>query len=218
MSCCVFPPDIDTQFDARYADRRLERYRRKGVEGTTRRLLAAISDAGAGGATVLDIGGGVGALACELIAEGARHATVVEASKASLDAARAEGLRRRAGARLALIHGDFVAMSSNVDSADIVTLDKVVCCFPDMQSLIDRSVAHARRLYGITYPRDVWWNRLLIAAQNALRRLRGSGFRAYVHSAREMERRIVTAGLALRRRRRGLIWVTDLYERRTTAA
>lgn len=206
------------QFDARHADQQLQRYRRGKIHRATRRLLAAISEAGAQGATVLDVGGGVGALACELLAGGAKSVTIVEASRAALDAARAEGLRRRAGDRLALVHGDFVELAPHVDAADIVTLDKVVCCFPDMAGLIDRSATHARRLYGIVLPRDVWWTRLFVAAENLMRRMKGTDFRVYVHPAKEIERRIAAAGLTLRRRRRGLIWVTDLYERSPEAA
>ena len=206
---------IETQFDAKRAHRELQRYRSKGLDRSTRHLLEAITEAGAAGATVLDVGGGVGALACELLGAGAARATIVDASEASLEAARAEGLRRGVGDRLELIRGDFVALAADVATADIAALDKVVCCFPDMEALVDRSVEHAERLYGIVYPRDAWWTRWWVSTENLLRELGGCGFRAYVHSTREIERRIAAAGLTLRRRRRGLVWVVDLYERRS---
>lgn len=208
-ACCI----ADAHFDDRFADKQLERYRHRGVRGATRRLLTAISAAGVRGATVLDVGGGIGALASELLAAGATQATVVDASRASLDAARVQALRRGVGTRTQLVHGDFVALAPGIEAADVVTLDKVVCCSPDMAGLIDRSSERARRLYGIVYPRDAWWNRLVIAAQNMLRRVRGTSFRMYVHPVAEIERRIARGGLVLRSRQRDLLWVTDLYER-----
>ncbi|MEO8563899.1 MAG: hypothetical protein ABI601_17600 [bacterium] len=64
--------------------------------------------------------------------------------------------------------GDFVEIVAEVDQADDVSLDKVVCCYHDMESLLAVSAVHARRRYGVVYPRDGWWVRLFIAAENSV--------------------------------------------------
>lgn len=61
MDCCERTV-YDDQFDARRADERLREYRRKGPNGWTARLVAALSADGVEGLTVLDIGAGVGAV------------------------------------------------------------------------------------------------------------------------------------------------------------
>jgi magnesium-protoporphyrin O-methyltransferase len=207
--CCA----IDENFDRKVAEAELARYRRRGASPSTRKLLKAIGEAGPAG-PVLDVGGGIGVIAHELIAAGAPHATVVDVSAAFLAAARDEVERRRAADRLALVHGDFVALATEIAVADVVTLDKVVCCYPDMERLLDASASRARRLYGIVYPRDAWWVRLAVATQNAIRRARRKSFRVYVFPNAEIGRAIRRLGHSLVRRERGFVWVVELYERR----
>ena len=103
MSCCAHCSAIGTTFDRRVARRDLARYRRRGPNRSTRALLAAIGDAGGvAGASVLDVGGGVGAVTEELLASGAARATLVDASPAYLSSAREEGERRGTLGRLEL--------------------------------------------------------------------------------------------------------------------
>lgn len=212
-SCCA----IDEMFDRRFAEAQLERYRRKGPSPSTRKLIDALRKAGLEGATVLDVGGGIGAIALELVGDGAERATVVDASAASLAAGRSEAARRNTSDRVDLMHGDFVALAPELPPADIVTLDKVVCCYPDMEPLIGESATRARRLYGIIYPRDAGWLRLGVAVLNAMRRVRGKAFRAHVYANAAIEAVIRRAGLTLRTRQRGLVWVVDLYDRASRA-
>ncbi|MGH7710936.1 MAG: class I SAM-dependent methyltransferase, partial [Gemmatimonadaceae bacterium] len=100
MTCRAHCCAIDGLFDRRVAQRDLKRYRRKGPSPSTRRLLSSTRLAGIVGETVLDIGGGIGAVAQELLDAGAARATLVEASAAYLSAARDEVERRDTSARL----------------------------------------------------------------------------------------------------------------------
>ena len=45
-------------------------------------------------------------------------------------------------------------MSDEIEAADVVTLDRVICCYPDMEALVGRSAERALRLYGLVHPRD----------------------------------------------------------------
>jgi 2-polyprenyl-3-methyl-5-hydroxy-6-metoxy-1,4-benzoquinol methylase len=213
MTCAAHCCAIEETFDHRLAKRELENYRRKGPSPSTERLLAFISEAGIAGASVLDVGGGIGTIAHELLEAGAARATVVDASDAYLAAALDEVQRRGSGAALEILHGDFATLAGDLPSADLVTLDKVVCCYPDMERLLAASTGRARRLYGIVYPRDGWWMRLAIAAENALRVLRRSAFRVYVFRNAAIEAAVQRAGFSLRKRERGLHWVVALFER-----
>ena len=217
MSCAGHCCAIDEHFDRRIAEGELERYRRNGPSPSTRQLLRVIGEARLADATLLDIGGGIGTIAHELLDAGAPHATVVDASAAFIAAARDESERRRAADRLELVHGDFVTLAPEISVADVVTLDKVVCCYLDMEGLVDSSTSRARRLYGIIYPRDGWWVRFSIAVQNTVRGARGKTFRAYVYANAAIEDRIRRNGFSLRRRDRGFFWVVDLFERTAAA-
>jgi SAM-dependent methyltransferase len=208
--CCA----VATMFDEKVASRDLRNYRRRGAGGPTRRLLAAIREAGVQRATLLDIGGGVGAVAHELLADDVTRATIIEPSASYLEAARQESKRRGTTDRLRLRQGDVVAMAAELEIADVVTLDKVVCCYPDMDMLLAVSAACARRLYGIVYPRDRWWVRLFIAVENGVRRVRGNAFQGFVHRNAAIDAALRSAGLVLRAQIPGVWWVVAVYERR----
>ena len=78
----------------------LRKYREKGPIASTRTLIDALKAVGVEGATLLDIGGGIGAIQHELLAAGVAHATSVDASAPYLGAAREESDRRGQGDRV----------------------------------------------------------------------------------------------------------------------
>jgi methyltransferase family protein len=212
MSACC--QGVDEVFGEKTARHDLRRYRKRGPSRQTRVLLDAIRRAGVERATLLDIGGGIGAIQQELLAGGAASATAVEASPAYLRAARSEAERRGTAARISYRAGDFVAIAADVEPADVVTLDRVICCYPDMESLVSRSADRARRVYGLVYPQDAWWVRLGIRAGNVLLRLSRREFRAHAHRTAAVDSVARAHGLepALRRRV-GPIWQVALYTR-----
>ena len=208
-SCC----GIDETFNDDVARRDLERFRRKGPRGTTRRLLDGIRATGVLGTTVLDVGGGIGPIVHELLAAGVARATLIDASVAYIAAARNEAERRGELERLTTRNEDFVTVATQLAPVDIVTLDRVICCYPDMEMLVGLSTSKARRLYGVVYPRDGWWMRLGMLAVNGVCRLRKTAFRVHVHAVKAIDREIRRAGMRRRMHYRGLIWEVALYER-----
>lgn len=211
-SCCL--PDYSHEFDDERARRDLLEYRAHGPKGTTRRLVEALREAGVEGATLLDIGGGVGVIQLELLAAGVSSAQDVDASQPYLRAAEGEAYQRGVEGRIRYLHGDFVAVAGQVDPADVVTLDRVICCYPDARALIRESASRARRLYGVAHPVDRWWTRAFIRVANLFCRISRSSFRAYVHPQALIDGLIADAGLVLRHVDTGWTWRTAIYERR----
>lgn len=207
--CC----GIERQFDDRVARKQLRRYRRKGPARTTRWLVDALSRTGVGGASFLDVGGGIGAIQHELAAAGAASGTNVDASPAYLAAAREEANRRGYADRMRYVEGDFVEAQSDVESADLVTLDRVVCCYPDMPALVDASASKARRAYGLVYPRENPLTRAAIGMLNFLQWLRRHPFRAFVHPTAAVERRIEAHGLRKTYHAQSILWQVALFSR-----
>ena len=214
MACCS-PGDspFDRQFDARHADKHLRAYRQKGPTGLTLALIEGLAEGGIDGRTVLDIGGGVGAVHHELLRSGAAAAVDVDASRAYISVARAEAERQGHAERVRYLLGDFVALADEVDPADLVALDRVICCYADMAALVGRSATLARRRYGVVYPRDSWLGRVGVAFINARLRLSRSSFRAYVHRTADVDSILTAHGLTKRLQRTTLIWQLAIYER-----
>ncbi len=212
MSCCQCQ-GIETLFDRRFVAKDLARYRTKGPDKTTRMLLDSLKAERVEGMTLLDIGGGVGAISNELFKAGISSATNVEASSAYLEAAKDEAARRGHAERVSYRHGDLLDLAADIPPADIVTLDRVICCYPDMQGLVGLSAARARKLYGVVYPRDTWWVKLGLAVENLVYRLRKSSFRVFSHPTEAVEALVTSNGLKRRSSHKTFVWQVVVYSR-----
>jgi SAM-dependent methyltransferase len=191
----------------------LKRYVKKGPDKTTRALVDAIVAEGVEGTTVLDIGGGIGAIQLELLGAGAARTEAVDASEAYIETAIAEAERRGYGDRTTARIGNFVELAESIEDADVVTLDRVVCCYPDVDALLGAAADKATRMVGLVYPRDIWWNQVVGRAMNALGWLTRDPTRWYLHRTGQVDRIMRRAGFAGREITRDWIWQVVLYRR-----
>lgn len=204
---------IEDFFDDAVARRELARYRRRGPSRTTRLLLDALEEDGVEGRTFLDVGGGVGAIQHELLSRGARSGVHADASPSYLETARAETERRGNGDRMGFVLGDFLEVADQVAPADLVTLDRVVCCYPDMEGLVDATASRARRAYALVFPRSTLLTRLGFRLLNWVQRLRSHPFHVFLHDPAAVEARVRRHGLQKRVHRRTLLWQVVVFFR-----
>lgn len=212
MSCCQCQ-GIETTFNRKTAAKELKKYREKGPDKTTRMLIDALKADGIEGMTLLDIGGGVGAIQHELLSTGASSCINVEASKAYIKAAKEEAERQGHVDRVSYHHGNFVDLAPDIPQADVVTLDRVICCYHDMQALVGLSSALASRLYGVVYPRDTWWVKIGLAVENFVHWIRRNPFRAFVHPTEAVDAMVRGNGLERRFYRKAGMWQVVVYAR-----
>lgn len=213
MNCCQCQ-GIEELFSQRYVMKELERYRLKGPDKTTQILIEAIKEAGVDGLTLLDIGGGVGLVQYALVDAGVQQVTSVDASRAYISAARTEAERRGCADHISYIYGDFVDLAQDIAPADIVTLDRVICCYHDMENLVTLSAERARNLYGLVYPRDTWWVKIGLAFENFFFWLQRNPFRSFVHPTKSVEELLESKGLKRRSYHQTLVWQVAVYSRK----
>ena len=206
---------IETQFDHEVAASKVRKYHQSGPQKESKILIDALIELGVEGYALLDVGGGFGVLEYELLKAGLSSATNVESSSAYLEEARSEAIRQAVLDRISLIHGNFVSVKHQISPADIVTLDKVICCYDDMVSLVSASVEKTTKLYGLIYPRDTWWVKVSIMVENLIRKIKGSNFRVIVHPASEIDRIVKDNGLKLAFCRNLIDWQIVIYTRET---
>jgi SAM-dependent methyltransferase len=163
--------------------------------------------------TLLDIGGGVGAIHHELLDAGAVSAVHVDASPAYIDAARDEATRRGHLEGVEFVEGDFVTLAPGIAPADVVTLDRVICCYPEMPAIVGAAADKAQRVLGAVYPPNVWWMRVAAWCINYVMRLRESEFRVFVHATDAIEAVLKEHGLEQATKKRMLLWVVATYTR-----
>lgn len=214
--CCRSGP-CEEMFGPRVARRSLERYRTKGLDRTERALVEAALESGIEGATVLEIGGGIGALQGELLQAGAARGEVVEIVAAyephARELAEERGLAERTRFRVV----DVLEEPAAVEPADVVLLNRVVCCSRDGVELTETAARLARRSLLLSYPRDTWWIRAGARALNVAQRLFRRSFRVFVHRPADLAAAAARSGLASERTGRGRIWEYAIMRRATPA-
>lgn len=213
MNCCLHCEDSRSVFGPDRAEADLRRYCRKGPDPSTRLILEELRRLPIEGTTVLDVGGGIGVLGLELMAAGAQRVVVVEASNASLEVSRQQFSERGWGDRLQAVLGDFATLGERTEVADLVTLDRVVCCYPDYEALLGRACDHAGKVLALSFPRNRWYVRASITLENLWRRLRGNSFRAFVHSPSRLAAVMERSGLRRVAERGTPLWVVEVYHR-----
>jgi magnesium-protoporphyrin O-methyltransferase len=217
MACCD-ARGCDEFFTDRFARKMASRYRKRGLDPTARRMVDFLDARGLGGATVLEIGGGVGEIEIELLKRGAARAVILELSTAydaeAVELARQAGFETRIERRVT----DIAADPAGVDVADIVVLHRVVCCYPDYERLLTAAAAHARRMVVFSHPPRNPLSRLVLGLQKLVFRVRGLEFRTFTHPPAAMV--AVLEGHGLRRTfgHRGMVWRIVGVEREVPAS
>jgi magnesium-protoporphyrin O-methyltransferase len=209
-SCCELTDNAFAEEDAR-GD--LKAYRKRGPARQTRLILDGIRGFGLKDASLLDIGGGIGAIYHELLGDVARQAVHVDASAAYLRAAREETERRGNQKWVQFIHADFTEVVHDLAAADVVSLDRVVCCYPDFRLLLAGAADKCGRVLALTYPRETWYVRLGLFLVNLFQRLRRDPFRAFLHPVSAINALLSEKGFQRVRLRRLFIWEAALFER-----
>lgn len=207
--CCAA---LEAHFHRDRVARELSSYRSEGAEPTTRALIEALEREGAAG-TLLDIGGGLGAIPAALLRDGVTSAVNVELSPSYLEASRTLAEEGGYADRIEHWLGDFVALAEEIEPADVVTLDRVICCYPEMDPLVELSATKALGVYGMVVPRTRWLMRAGIALKNLGRCLRGRAFRLYAHPIERIEEILLAGGLRPRSRTRTFAWEVRVYGR-----
>ena len=207
-NCCQMENKTFGEDSARHD---IKSYRKNGPAKQTKLILEAIRSLRLRDVSLLDVGGGIGAIHHELLNDVARDATHVDASSAYLKEARAEAARRGHEARVHFIHADFTDVANELPNADIVTLDRVVCCYPDFRGLLKAAAQHSGRALALTYPREIWYLRVGFKIANFFQNLGKDPFRIFLHPVNEMEGILRKEGFERVSLRRLFVWEMALY-------
>jgi magnesium-protoporphyrin O-methyltransferase len=208
---------VGNEFGERPARKDRDAYRKNGPDRTTAWLIEGLRGGPTGtvdGMTVLDIGAGVGAVHLTLLVNGATSAVDVDGSPAYIEVAREEARRAGVAGAMTYATGDFVELAPTIAPADLVALDRVVCCYPDMAALVRLSTERARVRYGLVYPRDRGLIRAASAVVDVMARLLGRRFRLWVHRTADVDAIVRAAGFDPRLERTTFFWQVVVYERR----
>ena len=145
MTGCCARHGQEEFFGEKTAANDARKYRRKGPDPMARSLARRAAARGVEGASVLEIGGGVGQVALELLKEGAASAEVVELLPAYEPYVRSLASEAGVAERISFRTADLVAEPTSAAPVDVVVMNKVVCCTPDGVAL----AGHRRRHWPV---------------------------------------------------------------------
>lgn len=218
MTCCAASNADTGRFFSWLAGLHRLRHRLLGFEGTQRHLIAGIEAQGLAGAELLEVGCGPGYLHQHLLDRGAACAVGVDLSERMLAIARESAAARGLDARTSYRRGDFVQIARDIVPADIVILDKAVCCYPDWEAMLDRSLERARRIVALTYPRDRALTRAGVRLAGWGLGTLGCCYAPFVHPPEAIRGRLAASGFERVSERPTALWVTEIYRRRQRVA
>ena len=213
MSCCCPHSQSGGKFFSFFAKSYRRRFEKKGFEVSQQQLIEGITQANYSDKTLLEIGCGVGHLHQSLLEQGAISAVGIELASEMLTEAIDWAKQRSLDNKTKYLEGDFIEIASTVEPADIVIMDKVVCCYPDADALIHRSLEKCRETIALTYPRKIWYTKMGTQTLALIMKLLGSSFRPYVHDPSQIEKWITEQGFKKTVQSQTFVWLTQIYQK-----
>ena len=213
MSDCCSPKGYQWIFNEKTARADAQSYRRKGLDPTSRQIVDYLKHRGVEGRTVLEVGGGVGAIQIELLKAGASKAVSVELTptyeKVALELLREAGFEERVERRV----NDFARSANEFAVADIVIMNRVICCYPDMPVLAGAAADHTGEVLVMSFPKRTWWTRAMLALGNLALRITRRQFQVFIHPPAQILAEAERHGLRKAIDRRGLFWEVAAAQR-----
>jgi len=213
MSDCCTPKGYRWIFSERMAQADARRYRRKGLDATSRRIVEFVKKQGVEGRSVLEVGGGIGAIQLELLKAGAARAVSVELTPTYEDVAHQlveeAGLSERVERKVM----DFAQAAAEVEAADLVIMNRVICCYADMPRLAGAASDHTRRLLVMSYPKRAWWTIAGLAIANFILWATRREFHIFLHRPKQILATSERHGLKRVLDDPGLLWTVAALRR-----
>lgn len=218
MNCSCCPPeninDLENTFNAKRAEADAQRYLKKGLDTRGRKLIAHLITHYSEPFSVLDIGCGAGGVHHELLRRGVAAQVVgVDVSSAYLAEARKNAAQLNLIEAVTYQRADFAQTPEPFAPADVVIMDRVICCYPYLQQLLGAAAVRAERFLALSFPVEAWWVRAPFFLADLLLRLFRSGYHPYLHPHAEIVATAQASGLEPVYHGRSGIWQIMVFAR-----
>jgi len=209
-NCC----GAERLFNLKMAKKELKKYKKSGAGKSTRALNAAISATEFKDKTLLDIGGGIGAIQWHFLAHGGAKTTDMDYSDGYLEVAREYAIENDWDDQTTFCQGDFMEASGGIEKHDFVTLDKVVCCYPDYEGLLSKALSKTNHTIGLVYPLGGVVSRIVVFFAKWFLRLIGNPFHPYIHPVASVRQVVLDDGFETVHSSVSFPWHVEVYRRK----
>lgn len=207
--CCV----IDSLFDEKTARKQLKKYKRGKLDKATELLLLELRKHELAEKSLLDVGSGIGVIPLELHKDGIGAITDVDASSGYIQVAKEEAQHAGTLEKTKYLFGNFVELADELESHDVATLDKVICCFDDAENILKGAASNSHQLVGLVYPRRSILTILLQAIGRVYFRIRNWGFRFHMHPQNMIDRVFTQHGFKEVALHKTLLWQVRVFQK-----
>lgn len=162
---------------------------------------------------MLDIGCGVGSLHLTLLKEGANHSVGVDMSEGMLREAKRFAKEFGLDEKTAYIAGDFTQLSPSIPDSDITILDKVVCCYEDVDRLVRTSTEKTVRTFALSHPKENLLMKMLFRGHMILASIFRWSFHPFWHDWTSVRSHVLSNGFELMYENATISWQVLVYKR-----
>ncbi len=191
-----------------------ERYKNSGLSKSSSILLDLVAEDGIQGKSILDLGCGAGGFSVEALKRGGGNSFGIDLSPEMIKAAAELGSASGLGEKAKFQPGN--AATAILPLSDIVVMDKVICCYSDIDLLLRNATEASRGLLGFVVPRDdgivKWPLRLGVRIMNFFQKRR-RGILFYLHPLDSLDRTLKDFGFIRQRKQGSRFWLVFLYKR-----
>jgi magnesium-protoporphyrin O-methyltransferase len=193
------------------------RYKKDGLSKSSRIMMNWLIEHGLGGRNLLDLGCGAGTFSVEALKNGASTCVGIDLAPEMIMAADSLAAEMGLSTRAKFHLGN--AASEELPPAEVVVMDKVICCYPELDSLLKNASSSSREIVCCVVPRDQglwkWPLRLAARTGNLIYRLRRRKLNwFYIHSLKAIDGFLREAGFAREKTAPSRMWLALLYKRR----
>ena len=216
MSCCCINQETlnaTDKFFSKQAKRFIKRFHRRGLPRETRLLVEGIKMTSFRDKSILEIGCGVGGLHLTLMNDGAKNAVGIDISKGMIAGAKELSAEFGYQDRTEYFFGDYIALDEYIKPADITVLDKVVCCYSEVDTLLEHSMNKTTKTYALSFPKPSWYVKSIFSVPIFLGKLLKWSFHPYWHDWNAILKNIKRHGFIERDHATTFIWATYVFER-----
>jgi len=210
---CTYCCGADKLFDLRGAQKEMKKYKRKGANKSTKKLLELLFHQNTNEKTLLDIGGGIGAIQWEFLEQGGKNTLDVDASNGYLEVAKSYAKEHNYMEKVRFLSGDLVEKAGEIDAYDFVTLDKVVCCYPDYESLLALALKKCKSTIALTFPMGGPISKFIAQMEEVYYYFKDISFGTYIHSPGDIEKFVHSKGFKTVRKTISFPWHVQIYEK-----
>ena len=180
--CC----GADLFFDQKKSNKLYKNYLKKGPSRVTAKMIWQLEKHPIDGNTMVDIGGGIGALQWWFLENGGRNTVDIDASSDYLKQAESHAQIKGWGAKTKFLLGDFMDVYAQITPTDYITLDKVVCCYPNYKEILEATCEKANKIISLSYPMDGIISNAIRKMGDFFMNFSSNPFRPYIHSVKEV--------------------------------